>query len=391
MPQRSYDHNRRLQRPRQSVNQRPHRYAKKKKQKRRGCFFWALLVAVILAVVGGRFAYAKIMSAKKAADSIFQSSNIKKARNVASALKKGRPISVLLMGTDTGALGRNFKGRTDTMMIAVLNPQKKTMTVVSLPRDTKVTIPGYESMTPSKLNSAYFYGRSGTAVKTVQKYLNVPIDFYATINMGGLEKLIDSVGGIDVTPELTFTYDNQSFVKGQKTHMNGARALAYVRMRHDDPLGDYGRQTRQRQVLTKLAFKSSQLTSLISQTFLSTVSNQMVTDLSFNDLLVVGSKYRVATHNMVTDHLAGQSTMVDGQSFEVPTTTEKQRITNLLRKALGLKKATTGSTGLFNDDDDASDSDYDSSYSYTTTNDYSTDTNGYDSNTTSDYNNQNNY
>ena len=256
------------------------------------------------------------------------------------------------MGTDTGALGRDFKGRTDTIMVAVLNPKKKTMTVVSLPRDAKVEVSGYESEYPSKLNSAYFYGGSGTAVKTVQNYLNVPIDFYATINMGGLERLIDSVGGLDIKPLLTFTYDNQSFVKDEETHMDGARALAYVRMRYTDPQGDYGRQARQRQVLTQLAFKGSHLTSLINQKFLSTISKQMVTDLTFDDLLVLGSKYRVATHNMVTDHLAGQPDQENGESFEVPTTKERQRITNLLRKALGLKHAQTGDSGEWVDADD---------------------------------------
>ena len=79
----------------------------------------------------------------------------------------------------------------------------------------------------------------------------------------------------------------------------------------------------------------------------------MVTDLAFDDLLVLGSKYRVATHNMVTDHLAGQPNQENGESFEIPTTKERQRITNLLRKALGLKHAQTGDSGEWvNADDD---------------------------------------
>ena len=168
----------------------------KASSKRRGCFFWTLLVIVVTLIFGGHYAYKKYISAKKAADSIYNSSNITKARDVNSTLKDGHPISVLLMGTDTGALGRTFKGRTDTMIVAVLNPEKKKMTVVSLPRDAEVAISGHEEYFPSKLNSAYEYGGSATAVKTVQKYLNVPIDFYATINMGGLEKLINAVGGV---------------------------------------------------------------------------------------------------------------------------------------------------------------------------------------------------
>ena len=147
-----------------SERNRKHHQAKKN---HRGCFFWGLLVTVIALIVGGKYAYAKYTNAKNAANTIFQSSNVKKARDVNSTLKDGHPVSVLLMGTDTGALGRDFKGRTDTIMVAVLNPKKKTMTVVSLPRDAKVEVSGYESEYPSKLNAAYFYGGSGTAVKTV--------------------------------------------------------------------------------------------------------------------------------------------------------------------------------------------------------------------------------
>ncbi|EAK3904325.1 LytR family transcriptional regulator, partial [Campylobacter jejuni] len=143
----------------------------KASSKRRGCFFWTLLVIVVTLIFGGHYAYKKYISAKKAADSIYNSSNITKARDVNSTLKDGHPISVLLMGTDTGALGRTFKGRTDTMIVAVLNPEKKKMTVVSLPRDVEVAISGHEEYFPSKLNSAYEYGGSATAVKTVQKYL----------------------------------------------------------------------------------------------------------------------------------------------------------------------------------------------------------------------------
>lgn len=267
------------------------------------------------------------------------------------------------MGTDTGALGRNFKGRTDTMILCVLNPEDKKMTLVSLPRDTEVAVYGYEDYFPSKINSAYEYGGSATAVKTVQKFLNVPIDFYATINMGGLEKLIDAVGGVKVEPTISFTYDGYTFNKGKEVNMDGKKALAYVRMRHEDPLGDYGRQERQRQVLTKLAFKSSGLTSLVNQKFLSTISKQMKTDLTFDDLLTLGTKYRVATHDMDSDFLQGTSEMINGESFEVASTTEKQRITNKLRKALGLSKAKTGNTLSSDNDVNISSEGEDTNYS----------------------------
>lgn len=313
-------------------------------RRQKGCFFWVLFIFVLILLLGGGFIYHKYHSVHSTLTTIYHGSGIQKARNADQVLKKGQPISILLMGTDTGALGRTYKGRTDTLVLATLNPKKKTMTLVSLPRDAKVAVYGYEGEYPSKLNAAYAFNGSASAVQTVQKYLNVPVDYYATINMGGLENLINAVGGVDVVPTLTFSYGGYSFTKGQKVHMNGKKALAYVRMRYTDPQGDYGRQERQRQVLMAVAMETTQVQSLLNNNFLKTVSHQMTTDLTFNDMLVVAAKYRKATHHMNSTHLQGQSQMINGQSFEVPTDSEKQRITNLLRKTLDLSPAQTGST-----------------------------------------------
>ena len=316
----------------------------RKKSYKKTIFFWLLLILVIALGVGGHVLHEHYLNARKAADSVYAPNSVKKQRDVDRLLKKGKPISILLMGTDTGALGRSFKGRTDTMMVCVLNPKDKTMTLVSLPRDALVAINGYEQYYPSKLNSAYAYGGSATAVKTVQKYLNVPIDFYATINMGGLEGLINAVGGVDIKPLLSFSFAGYNFVKGKKTHMDGTEALQYCRMRDQDPLGDYGRQNRQRQVIMALAFKGVQLTSLLNDDFLNSLSKQLRTDLSFNNMVSLNMKYRVATHHMKSTHLQGTTQMIGEADFEVASRKNKQEITDVLRKALDLPHAETGDT-----------------------------------------------
>lgn len=305
---------------------------------------WSKIIGIALVAFLVFFGMHKYLQAHKAADSIFQSTNMTKSRNVNATLKDGKPICVLLMGTDTGALGRKDTGRTDTMILCVMNPKDKKMTLVSLPRDTLVEVAGYEENAPSKINAAYDYGGPKAAVKTVQNLLDVPIDFYATINMGGIRNLIDAVGGVEIEPLMSFSYGGYTFKKGKKTKMMGKQALAYVRMRYDDPKGDYGRQERQRQVLMKLAFKASAFTSLINQNFLDSVSEQIKTDLTFDDLQVLGTKYRVATHNMESDHLQGTTEIIDGQSFEVADSSERKRVANILRKALGLKQLKTAST-----------------------------------------------
>lgn len=312
-------------------------------------FFWTLC-GLVCCLILGFFYFSRIYkNARQATDTIYSPNNVKKKRNTSSLLKNGEPISILLMGTDTGALGRNFKGRTDTLILLTLNPNKKHMTLVSLPRDAKVAITNYESYYPSKLNSAYDYGGSATAVKTVQKYLNVPIDFYATINMGGLENMVNAVNGVDIKPTLSFSYGGYSFTKNKTVHMSGAEALAYVRMRHDDPQGDYGRQLRQRQVLTKIATNGSSLKNLLSEKFFKEISKQLKTDLSFNDIMLLALKYRTATHHMTSDHAQGDAQLINGVSFEAVPEDEKQRITDLLRSSLNIPKADTGNTLLNSD------------------------------------------
>lgn len=307
-------------------------------------FFWGLLIIVIILGWSGHNLQQHYMKARQAANAVYAPTNVNKQRDINQLLKKGKPISILLMGTDTGALGRSFKGRTDTMMICVLNPHEKTMTLVSIPRDALVAVDGYEQYYPSKINSAYAYGGSTTAVKTVQKYLNVPIDFYATINMGGLEDLINAVGGIDIKPIISFSFAGYHFTKDQKTHMDGKEALQYCRMRDQDPLGDYGRQNRQRQVIMALAFKGVQLRSLLNDDFLNSLSKQLRTDLSFNNMISLNMKYRIATHHMKSDHLQGTTQEIGSADFEVVDSNNKQRITDVLRDALDLPHAPTGNT-----------------------------------------------
>lgn len=305
-----------------------------------------LTVILVLLVSVGAYAARKYYNLKHAVDNTYQSAGIKKNRNASTVLQQKSPISILLMGTDTGALGRSYKGRTDTMMLVTLNPKTNKTTITSIPRDTGVTIPGYESESPSKINAAYAFGSAGTAIKTVQEMLNVPIDFYALMNMSGMEKVVNEVGGVTLVPSLSFKYEGYTFTKGKSTHVNGKKALAYSRMRYDDPNGDYGRQTRQREVILGIMSKASSISTLLNKDFLDSISAQMKTDLTFADLTAVAQNYRGARQNVSQTHLQGTGQSVNGQSMEIMAKKELQRVTNFNRSNLGLDHATTGNIAL---------------------------------------------
>lgn len=291
------------------------------------------IIVTILVIAGGAFAVYY-----HNARSLFQASYVpahgKKLRDAGSIIDNKQPISVLLLGTDTGALGRDYKGRTDSMMVLTLNPTKQLTTITSIPRDTRTDIAGYPEFSPNKINAAYAYGSAGAAMATVQNLIGNPIDFYVLINMGGLEKVIDQVGGVNVTSPLTFNFAGYSFIKGQTYHMDGNKALQFSRMRHEDPLGDYGRQNRQRIVIMALINELKKPSNLADTKLLGMFTKNVQTDLQFNQLEDLILNYRDASKHVTQDHLQGQGQMINGQSFEVVSNEEKNRVAAEIAKAL---------------------------------------------------------
>lgn len=308
-----------------------------KKKSHRGRNWTILIIFLILLTGGAAYAANAYFGAKNAFKDTFQKGETNKLRNVNKVISDGKPLSILLLGTDTGALGRHDTGRTDTIIVATVNAQKKTAYLTSIPRDTEVTIQGGTQ----KINAAYTIGGAAGAVDAVQNLLDVPIDFYALVNMGGLEKMVNAVGGIDLKPLLTFQYGHANVVKGQQIHLNGKQALDYSRMRETDPLGDYGRQKRQRQVIQKLLLKAVGIGSIPRyQAILTSLKGNLKTDLTFDDLVALRSKYGDASHHIKSQTLQGQDAMIDGLSYQVPTAATIQKVSNNIRSSLGLANST---------------------------------------------------
>ena len=264
-----------------------------------------------------------------------------KGRNLDQLLKEKKPINILLLGTDTGAMGRHYKGRTDAMMMMAINPKTNTTNIVSIPRDSNAIFPDFPQYGVTKMNSAYTLGGVGETIKTLDKYYSVPIDGYLLVNFGGLVKAIDQVGGIDVVSPLTFNNMGYSFVQGQKTHMDGKKALAFVDMRHEDPKSDYGRQERQRLVIQALLKKTVNPANLLNAKFFNSMSSKMETDLTMNQMYAIAMNYRKATNNVVQDHAQGVSKETMNPKFglmeiEVISKAERQRVSDKLRTALDL-------------------------------------------------------
>lgn len=307
--------------------------------------YFGLIIAILLVAVA-LFAGYMYKNLRNASDNMYTpvAKNIKsnKNRTLDNLLAEKRPINILLLGTDTGAMGRHWKGRTDTIMMLSINPTTKTTKVMSIPRDMEANLPDYSKVSPIKINSAYNLGGVGETIKTIDKYYSVPIDGYILINMGGLKKAIDQVGGVTVTSPLTFSNMGYSFVNGKTYHMMGKEALAFAQLRHGDPRQDYGRQDRDRRIVVGLLKKSISPKILLNKDFMDSISSQMQTDLTMEQMYHIGMDYRQATNNQQTDHAQGQSRMIQNQKYgqmevEFVNKTERQRVSNKVRQALDIK------------------------------------------------------
>src|SRR5699024_2703275 len=158
---------------------------------------------------------------------------------------------------------------------------------------------------------------------------------YIQLNMKGLEQLSEAIGPVTVDNDLDFTNINHHFKKG-KIEINSDNILAYTRMRHEDPRGDYGRQLRQRQVVTAMVKKIASVGSITKyKSILNAISSNMKTDISFKQMKEVYSNYKGAT-NISQVQLKGQGQMIDGGSYEVVSDSTLNKVQNDLKNQLNI-------------------------------------------------------
>ncbi|WP_124057649.1 LCP family protein [Vaginisenegalia massiliensis] len=311
---------------------------KRRKKKKRGCLFFILVPLILLLMAGGAFAYLVFNDAQRTiTDSLHmdRSADQVNLRGKQVDVKKGKePFTVLLLGIDTGELGRVEQGRSDTIVIATVNPNTNRTTLTSIPRDTYTEIAGHG--TTEKINAAYAYGGTSMAVNTIQELIDVPIDYTVCVNMQGFEQIVDAVGGITVIPPESFTQDQYSFVAGQETRMDGPMALAYSRNRYDTG-GDYGRQERQRELIKAILKSASDIESLVSyKGVLESLEGNVTTDMSFDEIVAMAQNYRSALNNLETYQLQGTTANNEAGSVELIDESSLNMIKSQLKNELEL-------------------------------------------------------
>ena len=308
-----------------------HKKILKNKRKKWTIFF--IVLAATLITVSGAYIRARLAKVENAIHQEVETVNLREKE-----ITDNDSFSVLLLGIDNGAYGRGTEvGRSDTMLVVTVNEKLGKTTIVSIPRDSYTEIVGYG--TNDKINHAYAFGQEKMSINSVQNMLNIPIDYYVTVDMGGLMGLVDAVGGLDITPVLTFTYEGESFTEGVDRHVDGEAALRYARMRYDDPEGDMGRQKRQQYVIQKLLEKLLNITSVTRyEEILKTLENSVRTNFTLDKLLSIKNNYPKSLKNFESDKISGSGTMIGGVYYFVVPEEERLRISNVLRESLDLSK-----------------------------------------------------
>lgn len=280
--------------------------------------FWALVITLLMIPV-------VVLGAKLCHEFIPTGSHfIESAERTLGILPDKRKINILVLGIDKR---KNDIGRSNVTCLMTVDMDTKNVSMLWVPRDSRVEIPGYEW---NKIGHAYAYGGPKLSEETVSKLTGIPIDYYLTVNMDGFKKVIDALGGVDINVAKRMYYydpydagevDNNGLIDLQPglQHMDGNTALEYVRFRHDE-MGDIGRIARQ-QEFAKALLADLVTPSVITRVpdALKEVNSSFKTDMPFNELLsmakIINDAYK---QGLATKMVPGEPVYINKISYWLP-------------------------------------------------------------------------
>ena len=235
--------------------------------------------------------------------------------------KTSRALNYLVVGSDTregltkaqikalrvGSTAVAAGGRSDTMLLVHISKARDAAFIVSIPRDTLVTIPAHRSQDgtrdiparPGKINAAFAFGGAPLLIQTIEDKTNLKIDHYVEVSFAGFTGVVDALGGIEVCSKVAINDPKSHLVMAAGTHvLDGIEALKYVRTRDFDGRGDIGRMERQQKFVSSVLRKATSSGVLLNPIKLANFYNatistvKMDSGVSKNDLLTLAKQMR---------------------------------------------------------------------------------------------------
>lgn len=234
---------------------------------------------------------------------------------------KTKSVNIAIIGSDER---ESENSRSDILMVIQFDPLKQKFIMISVPRDTRVEIPGFHT---DKINHAYAYGGAELSVDTLEKLFNTSIDYYIKISFEDFKNIIDSLGGVEINAFKDFDDGKNVIVTQGQNVLNGNQALFYVRYRGDSE-GDFGRIKRQQEVIQSLSTKIHNYdknTALLILFKLYSESIEM--NMDFSELMAYYKLFNTLdTYDVDTYTLKTDSSLINNLWYEIY---EKEDLANL--------------------------------------------------------------
>ncbi|WP_409342395.1 LCP family protein [Paenibacillus sp. MBLB4367] len=254
--------------------------------------------------------------------------------------KDEKAFNVLLLGVDTD---NEEAARTDVIVLAHVMPTLKKINVVSIPRDTRVKLAGIGE---TKINHAHALGhakagsKGGTeaAIQAVSNMLGVPIHYFAKMNFKGFKEFIDMIGGVDLAIEREMRIDNQLFLQAGKQHLDGEKALIFVRERYSLENGDFGRQADQILLMKAVLGQLLQPEKLVELPALIGKVKKDVVETNFSDADLISLAWLFkgfSFDDIAYVQIPGRSAMMDDPLMGMPLwywVPDKEQVKKLVRQ-----------------------------------------------------------
>jgi polyisoprenyl-teichoic acid--peptidoglycan teichoic acid transferase len=316
----------------------------RRRLRRRRIMRLILAFVILISIIGSGFAAYFLYGTYSAASESYlglERGDKSKLREQPIEMKE-QPFSILIMGIED-YISEGSNGRTDSLILATINPKAESMNLLSIPRDTLVTLP--DSYKETKINHAYAYGGKEGTIEAIESLLEVPIDYYATINFNGFKQLINEVDGVKV--DVPFDFTEVNYLNGETLYFNegsmrldGDEALAYARMRKQDPRGDFGRNERQKEIIISLidelrkpsnVFKIDKLARLLSN---DVETNVKISEaLSLTNTITRFNKFKI--NNL---KLEGEDTYIDSIYYYTPDEESIDELSSILLDHLNIEE-----------------------------------------------------
>ncbi len=322
--------------------------ARSRRRRRLAITIASIVGVLVIAGAVGAYAYMRVITNK--INGAFNSDpTIAQALGGQTASAPGEPFYMALMGSDTRH-GQKQQ-RTDTIIVARVDPKNKKISMISIPRDSRVAIPGQWT---TKINAAAVYGGPALVIKTLKQLTGLPITHYVNISFYGFKDVVDAIGGVwvDVPIEI---YDTQAsaFGKAYATvhkgyqKLDGKHALTFVRTRHTMADSDYGRMRNQQTFIKALAGQALSLSNVFNATsIINAVASNLDTDLSPSQLADLVLQFKGMKANGIDTATAPSAAKyMDGISYVIINDAQFHTMIGRMKQGLSLvpKPASGGS------------------------------------------------